>query len=53
LITDDKKSYKLDDAGRDWALRLLKNTHDRDRLYVVVTGDIDGDTIHVTNMSEL
>jgi hypothetical protein len=53
LITVDKKYYKLDDAGRVWALKLLKDTPDKDNLKVVVTGDIDGDTIHVKNMSEL
>jgi hypothetical protein len=53
LITVDKKFYKLDDAGRGWALRLLKDTQDKDNLKVVVTGDIEGDIIHVKNMSEL
>ena len=53
LITDDKHLYKLDDAGRDWVLKLLKDTSDKDNLKVVVTGEIDGDAIHVTNMSEL
>ena len=53
VITEDKHFYKLDDAGRNWALRLLKDTPDKDNLKVVITGDIDGDTIHVTNMSEL
>jgi predicted short-subunit dehydrogenase-like oxidoreductase (DUF2520 family) len=53
VITDDEHFYKLDDAGRKWALRLLKDTIDKDNLKVVVTGEIKGDTIHVTNMSEL
>jgi hypothetical protein len=53
LITRDKKFYKLDDAGRAWALRLLKDTRDKDDLKVVVSGDLEGDTIHVKNMSEL
>ncbi|MBV9264738.1 MAG: hypothetical protein JO061_01080 [Acidobacteriaceae bacterium] len=53
VITNDKKYYRLDDAGRAWALKLLKDTHDKDRLYVVVTGTIDGEVIHVSNMSEL
>jgi len=53
LITTDRKVYKLDDAGRAWALRLLKDTPDKDNLKVVVSGDIDGDTLHVKNMSEL
>jgi hypothetical protein len=53
IITVDKKFYKLDDAGRAWALRLLKDTPDKDNLKVVVNGDIEGDTLHVKNMSEL
>jgi hypothetical protein len=53
IITQDKHFYKLDDAGRNWALKLLKDTPDKDNLKVVVTGEIEGDTIHVTNMSEL
>jgi hypothetical protein len=53
IITDDKHYYKLDDAGRAWALRLLKDSPNKDSLKVVVTGTLDGDTIHVTNMSEL
>jgi predicted short-subunit dehydrogenase-like oxidoreductase (DUF2520 family) len=53
IITDDKQSFRLDDAGRDWALKLLKNTGDKDNLRVLVNGDIDGETIHVHTMSEL
>jgi hypothetical protein len=53
LITADKKLYKLDDAGRAWALKLLKDTPDKDNLKVVANGDIDGETLHVKNMSEL
>lgn len=53
LITSDKKLYKLDDAGRAWALRLLKDTPDKDNLKVVTSGNIEGDTIHVKIMSEL
>lgn len=53
LILDDKRYYKLDDAGRAWALRLLKDTSNKDSLHVIVTGEVAGDTIHVTNMSEL
>jgi predicted short-subunit dehydrogenase-like oxidoreductase (DUF2520 family) len=53
IITDDKHFYKLDDAGRDWALKLLKDTSDKDNLRVVISGSIEGDTVHVQNMSEL
>lgn len=53
LITDNKHFYKLDDAGRAWALKLLKDSPDKDNLEVVVTGTVDNDILHVTNMSEL
>lgn len=53
IITDDKHYYKLDDAGREWALKLLKDSPDKNSLKVIATGDIEGDTLHVTNMSEL
>lgn len=53
LITDDKKFYKLDDAGNKQARSLLGNTRDRDNLRVVVTGDLDGNTIKVASMSLL
>ena len=53
LITADKKYYKLDDNGKKLARELLANTSDKDNLKVIVSGDIEGDTIKVTNMSEL
>lgn len=53
LITSDKKYYRLDDNGNNLARQLLSNTPDKDNLKVVVSGDVEGDTIKVTNMSEL
>lgn len=53
LITDDKHYFKLDDAGRAWALKLLKDTGDKNNLHVIVSGDLDSDTIRVHTMSEL
>ena len=53
IVTDDRHYYKLDDAGRNWALRLLKNSPNKDRLVVLVRGKLQGDTIQVTSMSEL
>jgi hypothetical protein len=53
IITDDKHIYRLDDAGRDWALKLLKDTSDKDNLRVIISGEIEGETVHVQNMSEL
>ncbi len=53
LITDDNKFYKLDDPGNQHILQLLKNTPDKDDLKVVVTGDVDGDTVRVANITML
>jgi hypothetical protein len=53
LITDDKRFFKLDDAGRAWALKLLKDSPNKDSLHVIVSGTLEGNLVHVTNMSEL
>lgn len=53
VLTDNKHFYRFDDAGNKLALRLLHNTPDKDNLKVIVKGDIQGDTIHVTDMSML
>lgn len=53
LITDDKKFYRFDESGNDKILQLLKDTHDRDNLKVVVSGDITGNTIKIVTISEL
>ncbi len=53
LITSDKKYFRLDDNGNRLAREILANSPNKDNLKVIVTGEIDGDTIKVTNMSEL
>lgn len=53
LITVDKKFYRLDDPNNEHIIQLLQGTPDKDNLKVVVTGDIDGDTIKVVNMTIL
>lgn len=53
LITEDKKFYRLDDPGNQHILQLLRNKPDKDNLKVVVSGDIQGDTIKVTKISML
>ncbi len=53
LITDSKKFFRLQDPGNVKILQLLKDTPDKDNLRVVVTGDIQGDTLKVVNISEL
>ncbi len=53
LITDDQKLYYFDHLGDQKALTLLKNTHDPDALRVIITGDLQGQTIKVQDMSML
>jgi hypothetical protein len=53
VITDDKKFYRLDDAGNRQARQLLSGTPDKDNLKVVVRGELDGNTIKVSNISLL
>ena len=49
----DKKLYKLDDKGNESAADLLKNTKTQKGLRVAVEGTLDGDTIHVTKLTEV
>ena len=53
LITDDKKFYRLDAAGNKHVRELLPKAPRRDQLYVIVTGELNGDVIKVTAMSNL
>lgn len=53
LITDDKKFYRLDDQNNEHILRLLRDTPDKDNLKVVVTGDLDGNTLKVVTATIL
>jgi hypothetical protein len=53
LVTDDKKYYYLADPGNQHILQLLRGDPDKDDLKVIVTGELEGDTIHVTNVSML
>ncbi len=53
LITDDKKFYRLDDAGIARVKELLKNTPDKDNLKVIITGDVEGGLLKVSNISLL
>jgi hypothetical protein len=53
LIMPDNRYYRLDDNGARLARELLGNSPTKDNLKVIVTGDIDGDTIKVANMSLL
>jgi hypothetical protein len=53
IVTEDKKFFRFDDSGNKRVIQLLKNIYHKDDLKIIVTGDIDGDTIKVTEMSLL
>jgi hypothetical protein len=53
LITDDDKFYRLDDPGNQRILQLLRDQPDKDNLRVIVTGEIEGNAIKVSNISML
>src|SRR5712692_905956 len=49
----DHKLYKLDDKGNSSAVDLLKNTKTQKGVRVAVEGTVEGDTIHVTKLTEV
>ncbi len=53
VITDDKKFYRLDDPGNQHVLQLLGGSPNKDNLKVLVRGDLQGNTIKVSNMTIL
>jgi hypothetical protein len=53
LITDDKKYYRLDGPGNAKIRQMLKDSPDKDNLHVVVTGDVEGNALKVSNISLL
>lgn len=53
VITDGKKFYRLDPPGNQHAIELLGNSPDKDNLKVLVRGDLDGNTIKVSDMTIL
>ena len=49
----DGKLYKLDDAGNKSASALLKETDTAMAIMVEVEGTVDGETVHVTKITEV
>ena len=47
------KVYKLDEDGNKKVIGLLKNTKSKKGLNVAVEGTIEGETLHVTKISEI
>jgi hypothetical protein len=52
-VYSDGKLYKLDDAGNKLALELLEDTQTKKGVRVAVEGTLQGDTIHVTKLTEV
>src|ERR1043166_1749573 len=49
----DHKLYKLDEKGNGSAAELLKSTKTAKGVRVSVEGTVEGDTIHVTKLTEV
>ncbi len=49
----DKKLYKLDEAGSKLAQDILEGTNTEKGVRVAIEGTLDGDTIHVTKLTEV
>ena len=52
-VYSEGKLYKLDEAGNKSATALLKDTESKMGVMVAVEGTVDGDTVHVTKISEV
>ena len=53
VLSSEGKLYKLDDAGNKSAEELLKNTETKMGVMVAVEGTVEGDTLHVTKLTEV
>jgi hypothetical protein len=53
LITDDKKFYKIDPQSNDRVIQILADSPNKDSLKVVISGDLNGNTLKINTISEL
>ena len=53
IYTADGKLYKFDETGNKSVEDLLKDTETKAGVAVAVEGTVEGDTIHVTKVSEV
>jgi hypothetical protein len=53
LITDSKKFYKIDPQSNDRVLQILSDSPNKDNLRVVISGDVNGNTLKINTISEL
>jgi hypothetical protein len=52
-VYSDGKLYKLDEAGNKMVLEILEDTKTEKGLRVAVEGTLEGDTIHVSKLTEV
>jgi hypothetical protein len=52
-VYSEGKLYKFDEAGNKSASELLKDTETKEGVTVAVEGTVDGDTVHVTKLTEV
>ena len=53
LLTDEKKFYKIDPQDTDRVVEILSNSPNKDNLKVVISGDLDGNTLKINTISIL
>lgn len=53
LITDDKKFYKIDPQDNDRIVQILSDSPNKDNLKVVISGDLQGNTLKINTISML
>ena len=53
LITDSKKYYKIDPQDNDRVIQILSDSPHKDNLKVVISGDLNGDTLSIKTISLL
>lgn len=53
VVTADNKRYKLAEKGNGMAADLLKNTKTKKGVKVALEGNVNGDTVEVTKLTEV
>jgi len=53
VVTEDNKRYKLTEKGNGMAEELLKNTKTTKGVKVAIEGNLNGDTLDVTKLTEV
>lgn len=53
LITDSNKFYRIDPQNNDRVIEILSNSPDKDNLRVIISGDIQGNTLKINTISIL